>query len=123
MPQRFRNLGQQFDGMVLDRIGKTLNLRVRLRRNRMHTQALERAYKRVGEAVQAIAVRHDAFPLDIVEHFTDLLRREFVMVQKRDELGDGPLEVDIVLPERVVGVDEEGLGGQASSSWPLALGS
>jgi len=36
-----------------------------------------------------------------------------VMIQKRDKAGNGPLEVDVVLPERIVGVDEEGLGRQA----------
>jgi hypothetical protein len=29
------------------------------------------------------------------------------MIQKRDEARDRPLKVDIVLPERIVGVDEE----------------
>jgi hypothetical protein len=38
------------------------------------------------------------------------------MIQERNEAGDGALEIDVVLPERVVGVDEEGLGRQASSS-------
>ena len=68
------------------------------------------------EAVQAVAVLHDAFALDVVEHFAHLLGRKFVMIQKRDEARDRALEVDVVFPERVVGVDEEGLGGQASSS-------
>jgi hypothetical protein len=31
------------------------------------------------------------------------------MIEERNELLDGPLEINIVLPERVVGVDEEGL--------------
>jgi hypothetical protein len=35
-----------------------------------------------------------------------------VVVKKRNETGNGPLEVDIVLPKRVVGVDEEVLGKQ-----------
>ncbi len=34
------------------------------------------------------------------------------MIEERNEAGDGPLEVNIVLPESVVGVDEEGLGIQ-----------
>jgi hypothetical protein len=34
------------------------------------------------------------------------------MIEERNELLDGPLEINIVLPERVVGVDEEGLGIQ-----------
>jgi hypothetical protein len=44
------------------------------------------------------------------------------MIQKRDKASNGPLEVDVVLPERIVGVDEEGLGRQAFGSWLLALG-
>jgi hypothetical protein len=35
------------------------------------------------------------------------------MIQERDEASDGALEVDVVLPERVVGVDEEGLGHES----------
>jgi len=38
-----------------------------------------------------------------------------VMVEKRNEARNRPLEIDVVLPQRVVGVDEEGLG-QAPSS-------
>jgi hypothetical protein len=33
-----------------------------------------------------------------------------VVIEKRNEMRDGPLEVNVVLPERVVGVDEERLG-------------
>jgi hypothetical protein len=32
------------------------------------------------------------------------------MIQKRNEPRDGSLEVDVILPERVIGVDEKGLG-------------
>jgi hypothetical protein len=46
-----------------------------------------------------------------------------MVIQKRNKARDGPLEVDIVLPQRVVGIDEEGLGVQALGSWLLALGS
>jgi hypothetical protein len=42
------------------------------------------------------------------------------VIEKRDKARNRPLKVNVVLPERVVGVDEESLGGQASSSWPLA---
>ena len=31
------------------------------------------------------------------------------MIQERDEVGNRPLEVDVVLPERVIGVDEQRL--------------
>jgi hypothetical protein len=35
-----------------------------------------------------------------------------VVIEVADEGGDRTLEVDVVLPERVVGVDEEGLAGR-----------
>jgi hypothetical protein len=31
------------------------------------------------------------------------------MIQKRNEVGDGPLKVDVVFPKRVVGVNEQDL--------------
>ncbi len=31
------------------------------------------------------------------------------MVQKRNEVRDGALEIDVVFPERVVGIDQQGL--------------
>jgi hypothetical protein len=52
----------------------------------------------------------DALAFHIVQNFADLFRRELMMIQERDEPRDRPLEVNIVLPERVVGVDEESLG-------------
>jgi hypothetical protein len=33
------------------------------------------------------------------------------MVKERDEVGDRALKVDIVFPERVIGIDEQRLGG------------
>jgi hypothetical protein len=38
-----------------------------------------------------------------------------LMVKVRDEGGDGALEIDVVLPECVVGVDEEGLAWAITS--------
>jgi hypothetical protein len=55
-------------------------------------------------------VLEDAFALDVIKDFADLFGREFVMIQEFDKARNGALEVDIVLPESVVGVDEESLG-------------
>jgi hypothetical protein len=35
-----------------------------------------------------------------------------VVIEERDEVGDGALEVNVVLPQGVVGVDEEVLAGR-----------
>jgi hypothetical protein len=58
------------------------------------------------EAVQAVPMLHDAFSFHVVQNFPHFLGRKFMMIEKRDEAGDRSLEVDIVLPQRVVGVDE-----------------
>jgi hypothetical protein len=55
--------------------------------------------------MQAVAVSHNALALHVVEHFAHLLGRKLVVIEKRNEMLDGPLEIDVVLPERVVGVD------------------
>ena len=51
----------------------------------------------------------------IDEPFANLLRAELAMVQVGDEADDRALEVDIVLPKRVVGVEQQGLAGRKSS--------
>src|ERR1700722_1112179 len=116
--QRLGNLGNNFDRLIRDRIGEIANLRVRLRRDRLDAQALEGVDQSVREAVQAVSVFYDAVALNLVEHCAHLLGRKLMMVKKRNEARDGAFKINIVLPQRVVGVDEE--GGQAPSSWLLA---
>ena len=52
----------------------------------------------------------DGGVLDVIEMFTDLLGGVSAVVEVGDEAGDGALEVDIVFPEGVVGVNKQGLG-------------
>ena len=65
----------------------------------------------MGEAGEAVAVGEDGFALDGVEGLADFGGGVLVVVEIADERGDGALEVDVVFPEGVVGVDEEGLAG------------
>ena len=106
--------------MVSYGMGKTNDLGVQPRRDWLDAQPFKCIYQSVGKAVQAVPVGNDAFALDIIQHSTNLIRREFVVIQERDKARDGALEIDIVLPKRVVGVDEEGLGGRAAKG--LGLG-
>src|SRR5262249_13883998 len=64
----------------------------------------------MGKAVRAIAVLQDVFPLNVVQEKADLLRAHVLVVEALDKAGNGALKVDVVFPERVVGVDEEILG-------------
>ena len=45
----------------------------------------------------------------------DLFGGMDAVIEVGDEAGDGALEVDVVLPEGVVGVDEQGLIGRAAA--------
>ena len=54
-------------------------------------------------------MRVDGVVLNAVEMATYLFGGVDPVVKVGDEAGDGPLEVDVVLPESVVGVDEQGL--------------
>ena len=49
------------------------------------------------------------FAFDCVQSMTDFGRGVFVVIQVADECGDGALEIDVILPERVVSIDEERL--------------
>ena len=97
-------------------MGEPVDLRVQLGCDRTNAEPLKRMYKSMGKAMQTVAMRHDAFPLHIVENPTHLLGRELMVVEERNEVRDGPLKIDVVLPERVVSVEEEGLGKQAFRS-------
>src|SRR5580658_10958335 len=91
--------------------------------NRFDAEPLKCGDQRMREAMQAVAVFRNAFPLHVVEHGAHLLGRKLVMIEKGNEARDRPLEINVVFPQRVVGVDEEGLGGQsflAFGSWLLA---
>src|SRR5260370_12559549 len=62
------------------------------------------------EAVQAVAVLDDGFSLHVVQHQANHLGRVLAMVEERYKLGDRPLEIDVVFPECVIGIDEQSLG-------------
>ena len=54
-------------------------------------------------------MREDGGVLDTVEVPANLLGGVDAVIEVRDETGDGTLEVDVVFPESIVGVDEQGL--------------
>jgi hypothetical protein len=77
--------------------------------DRFDCQALESLHQRVTETVQTVTVAYDALALDIIQNLAHLLGRVLVMVQKRNKIRDGPLKVNVVFPERIIGVDEQRL--------------
>src|SRR5262249_32025989 len=72
-----------------------------------------------AKAGESIAVLDYAAALDLDQLRVNLLGRVVLVVEKRDELGDRLVEVDVVFPERIVGVDEQrlGLGDDGQPGW------
>jgi hypothetical protein len=101
--------GQQLDLLVGDGLREADDAGVLLRGDGLVGELLEAGDQRLAEALEAVAVGLDGGVLDVVEVLADLLGRVHAVVEVGDERGDGALEVDVVLPQRVVGVEEQGL--------------
>jgi hypothetical protein len=54
-------------------------------------------------------VTHDAVALYFIQNLPHFRRRPFSVVQKGNEIRDCTLEIYVVLPQRVVGVDQKRL--------------
>ena len=106
--------GEEFDFLVGDGLGEADDALVLFFGDGMAGELLEAGDEGAAEAVEAVAVAADGGVLDAVEVLADLFGGVDAVVEVGDEAGDGALEVNVVLPEGVVGVDEEGLGGGAA---------
>ena len=65
--------------------------------------------------MKSVAVGPDGVVFDLIEVASHLFGCVDAMIEVGDEAGNRTLEVDVVLPEGIVGVDEEGLVGGAAS--------
>ena len=100
--------------MVGDGLGEAFDAAMFFFGNGNVGELLEAGDEGAAEAVQTIAVGEDGVVFDAVEVAADLFGGVDAVVEIGDEAGDGTLEVDVVLPQGVVGVDEQGLAGGAS---------
>ena len=67
--------------------------------------------QRLAEGLTAVAVDLDVALFGFPEQLVDPFGAVPLLPKRRDKLGDDPLEVDVVLPERVIRVDEVPLIG------------
>src|SRR5438445_12994590 len=95
--------------MLCDSVGEPVNRFVQGGSQRLDGELLEGLHQSMGEAMQAVTQTADAIELHVVQDFAHLLGSKFLMIDDRDEVGDRPLAVDVVLPYRVVVVDEQNL--------------
>ena len=95
--------------MLGNTVSKAVDCLVQFGRERVDCKAFEGLHQGVREAVQSVSVGENAFALHVVQHFAHLLWGILVMLQKRNKLRNGTLEVNVVFPERVIGIDEQRL--------------
>ncbi len=106
----FGNAGEQFYFLLGDGAGEADDL-LRLAVIRWGAvDFLIAAQEGLFEAGQAVAGEADGFVLALVEDGADFFDGVGFVIEQGDKRCDGPLEIDIVLPQGVVGVDEQGLG-------------
>src|SRR5882724_1148444 len=107
--ERFRHARPDLYGMLGDGVRESVDGLVQRRRQRLDRELLKGLYQRVSEAMQAVAEATNAVALNVVQNLTHLLRGEFLMIEERDEVGDGAFEINVVFPQSIVSIDEEGL--------------
>ncbi len=108
------DLREKLNLLVGDGLGEALDTAVFLVGERHVRKLFEAGDERAAKAVQTVAVGEDGGVLDPVEVSADLFRGVDAMVEVGDEAGDRPFEVDVVLPEGVVGVDQQSLVSEAA---------
>jgi hypothetical protein len=106
---------EEFDLLVGDGLSEVMDALVLLGGEGAVGKLLEAGDEGLAEAVEAVALRLDGGVLNAIEVTANLLVGVDAVVEVGDEGGDGALEVDVVLPEGVIGIDEEGLGVVAPS--------
>ena len=104
------DVGEQFDLVVGDGLGEAGDALMLLRSDGGVRELLEAIDERAAEALEAVAVGGDGGVLALIKVVADLCGGVDAMVKVGDEGGDGALEVDVVFPERVVGVEQQSLG-------------
>ena len=102
-------VGEELNLLIGDGLGEAFDAAMLLFGKRLIGELFEAGDEGAAEAVQAVAVGEDGGVLDTVEVAADLFGGVDAVIEVGDEAGNGALEVDVVLPEGIVGVDEQGL--------------
>ena len=98
--------GEGLDLLLGDGLGEAGDAAVLLGGKRRIGELLEAVDEGAAEALQTVAVGRDGGVLAVVQVLADFLGSVDAVVEVGDERSDGPLEVDVVLPEGVVCVEE-----------------
>jgi hypothetical protein len=113
--ERLADVREKFNLVVCDGIGKTQDMAMLLVRHRSVGKLLIAVKERASKAAEAIPVSRDRGMLTAVQMLTDFNRRMDLVVEKGDEGGNSTLEINVVFPEGVVGIDEQSLAGRSAN--------
>ena len=105
--QGFGDVGEQLDFGHGDGLGEGDDASVFFRRDFGISELFEAGNERAPEALETVAVLGDGGALAEVEMLADFFVGMDTMIEVGDEGGDGAFKVNVVLPERVVGVEEK----------------
>src|ERR1035437_798830 len=109
LSKRLRHAGEQLDLLFGDRAGKSLNALPLFIGHGRRAEPLKTGEQRADETGESVSVSQNGLALGGVQRLTHLSGRVRVVIQIADESGYGTLEVDVVLPQRIVGIDEQRL--------------
>ena len=101
--KRFADAGHEFDGMVEDEILPLSDLRFEVD----NAEGVDDFVEGLAEGVAAVAGNFDVSLFGFPERLLGTGGCDPVCREGGDELGDNALVVDIILPECVVGVNEQ----------------
>ena len=107
--QGLGHAGEQLNLLLGDGAGEAFNALALFVGHGRGAEPREAVYQRASETRQAISMGEDSLAFDGVQRLSDLGGRVPVVIQITYEGGDGALEVNIVLPQRIVGIDEQRL--------------
>jgi len=114
--QGLRNILDDLHRLLQDGFGEAHDRLQIVRRERALGEPLVAFAQIPAEVGRPVAVDPGVDPFDVVEHVTDLRRRQRRVREILDELIERALEVDVVFPERVVGVDDEVLSRHSATA-------
>ena len=104
-----RDTGQQLYFPVGNRSHKETDFLMILFTDRTTCQLLETTDQRALKILQTVAMGFDGFTFDLIKVAAHFLRCMGVVVEMRDEIGDRPFKMDVVFPQRVISIQEQGL--------------
>ena len=113
--ERVGHAGQQFDLLLGNGVREAVDACAFFFREWRIAELFKAKSKRLTEALQPVAMCRNGGAFDRIQVAAHLGGAVHAVVKIRDEGGNRPLEVDVVLPQRIVSVDEQCLTGSATS--------